>query len=82
MRVDEDEESKGTAEYLERLARTAGAQTSIGLINQFNFKYTNNFEDSFSEVNNKKMDVLMKMYPMEWIAEECANDPIALYDWE
>jgi glutathionylspermidine synthase len=74
LRVDGDDESKGTAEYLERLARTAGAYANVGAIDTFHFRYSSNNEESYPEINNKKMDVLMKMYPMEWIAEETKND--------
>lgn len=33
-------------------------------------------------MNGRKFDALMKMYPMEWIAEESGHNADALFDWE
>ena len=48
LRVEHDEESKGTAEYLQRLAITAGAKATVGIIDTFNFTYSKDYEKAWA----------------------------------
>lgn len=45
LRVENDDESKGTADYLEILGRTAGVQIAVNPISQLNFYYSADYED-------------------------------------
>lgn len=77
-----DEESRGTAEYLNLIAWNSGINSIVSDIEYLRILYTEDGSHAVPTLNGKEMKSIMKLYPLEWLAREAGNDELTACDLE
>ena len=66
--ITNDEESKGTAQYLNNLCIQNGLKSSVFDIENFELHYDSECNHVHPSDRGQNLDCLFRLYPLEWIA--------------
>ena len=75
-----DEESRGTAAYLNDLCIRFGMSSSVFDIENFELHYDQDCASVYPSDRGEKLDCFFKLYPLEWMAQDYQDSSVDGFD--